>query len=63
MWLFIYHVMFIIVVIIITVLVKDYTLLAVYISSMSLMWLGTLICIVFDEIEEIKKEIRRTRGD
>ncbi|MCI4436745.1 MAG: hypothetical protein JHC33_08070 [Ignisphaera sp.] len=62
MWLFIYHVIFIMTIIIITMLVKDYTLLAVYISSMSFMWLGTLICIVFDEIEEIKKEIKRIRS-
>lgn len=58
---FIYHIMYIMVVIIMTILVKDYTLLTVYISSMSLMWLGTLICIVFDEVEELKREIRNAR--
>jgi hypothetical protein len=51
--------MYTVLLIIIIAVVRDPAQVLIYITSITFSWLGTLLCIALDEIDELKKVLRR----
>jgi len=56
------HLIYAVLLIIIIALVKDPTQVLIYITSITFSWLGALLCIVLDELDELKRGVRNV-GD
>ena len=57
------HLMYVMLLIVIIAFAKEPIQALLYITSMTFSWLGTLMCIVLDELDELKKEMRNARDD
>jgi len=57
------HLMYAVLLITIIALVKDPAQVLIYITSITFSWLGTLLCIALDELDELKRGVKNVRCD
>jgi hypothetical protein len=55
--------MYAVLLITIIALVKDPAQVLIYITSITFSWLGTLLCIALDELDELKRGVKNVRCD